>query len=259
MHGEYFSPTHGEKFPLAILVHGMGDRSTVPCQMLARDLARQGIASFILYLVFHSSRMPQYIKKKLPYLSSEEWFQGYETSVIDIRQVLDWADASSEIDHNNRAVIGMSLGGFMSAIAMGIDSRINAGIIMLAGGNYPSRTWHRLLRAKFTEASLMEEQLQYTQYLANVAEKGIENAPPPLLSYLTDPVTFASRLRNRPMMLVNARWDERIPRQTTIDMWEAFGRPPIRWFPSTHSTIWAFYPLVRKEITVFLHSSFNHY
>jgi dipeptidyl aminopeptidase/acylaminoacyl peptidase len=255
--GEYYRPVGEGKLPLAVIVHGMGDRSTFPCRMIARDLARRGIASFILYLVFHSSRMPKIIKKKMPFLSPEEWFQGYQTSVIDIRQILDYAGRLQEIDSNKIAVIGISLGGFVSAIAMGVDSRINAGIIMLAGGNYESAAWRKLMRIKFKEEELQEEQKRYRQYLIELAEKGLQESEPPKLSYLTDPVTFAPNLRGQPVMLINALWDERIPRQTTIDMWEAFGRPAIKWFPGTHSTVWALYPLLRREITGFLSSALN--
>jgi dienelactone hydrolase len=255
--GEYYRPVGDGKMPLVVLVHGMGDRSTVPCRMIARDLARKGIASFIVYLVFHSSRMPKIIKKKMPFLSPEEWFQGYQTSVIDVKQVLDYATGFQEIDNDKIAVIGMSLGGFVSAIAMGVDSRIKAGIIMLAGGNYESAAWRKLMRIKFNEAELQKEQRQYQAYLAELAEKGLEKSEPPKLSYLTDPVTFANELRGQHLMLINALWDERIPKQTTIDMWEAFGRPSIKWVPGTHSTIWALYPLIRRDIFGFLSSALN--
>lgn len=257
IYGEYYRPNRENKLPLAIIIHGMGDRSTLPCRIIARNLARNGIASFIVYLVFHSSRMPRSIKKKMPFLSPEEWYESYRTSVIDVRQVLDRVSGFEEIDREKIAVIGISLGGFVSAIAMGIDSRINAGIVMLAGGNYEGAAWRRLMRIKFSEAELRRDLEQYQSYVAELREKGLENVVPPKLSYLTDPVTFAHQLHNRPVMLINARWDERIPRQTSIDMWEAFGKPPIKWFPGTHSTVWAWYPLLCKEITGFLSSTFN--
>ena len=49
--GEYLLPRGQKRAPLAILLHGMGDRSVWPCRLIARTLARKGIASFILYLV----------------------------------------------------------------------------------------------------------------------------------------------------------------------------------------------------------------
>jgi dienelactone hydrolase len=133
-YGDYYQPRKGSKWPLAILVHGWGDRSILPCKMLARDLTKKGIACFILYLVFHQMRMPSSVIERLPNLTSEEWFEGYQTSVIDIRQIIDWASENKEIDEDRIAVIGISLGGIITAITMGVDTRITAGVITVAGG-----------------------------------------------------------------------------------------------------------------------------
>src|SRR5271157_3823686 len=61
--GEYFFPRGKEKAPLAILIHGMGNNSVIPCKMITHTLAKKGIASFILYLVFHTQRIPEAIKR----------------------------------------------------------------------------------------------------------------------------------------------------------------------------------------------------
>src|SRR4030043_1668392 len=120
-YGEYYRPRQGSNLPLAILVRGWGARSAIPCKPLARDLAKKGIASLILYLVFHQRRMPDTVKERLPNLTPEEWFEGYQTSVIDVRQTIDWAGKSKDINKDHLAVIGISLGGIISAISMGVD------------------------------------------------------------------------------------------------------------------------------------------
>ena len=63
-YGEYFCPSSGKAESLAILIHGLGDHSIIPCKLLAKTLVKRGIACFILYLAFHSSRMPVHIKKE---------------------------------------------------------------------------------------------------------------------------------------------------------------------------------------------------
>jgi dienelactone hydrolase len=258
--GEYYQPRNAANAPLAILLHGIGDHSLIPNKFLARALANEGIACFILYLVFHSSRMPETVKNRLHQLSPEEWFEGYRVSVIDVRQVIDWANGRSEINKEQIAVIGLSFGGFISAITMGIDKRIKAGVFIITGGNsekinHKSRkpaikSWY-----KRTEAEYHQIQSEYAQYLAEVAEKGFENVTPPRQSFLTDPMTFAPYLRGRPVLMLNSLWDEYIPREVTREFWEACGKPAITWFPATHSTIWLWYPLIRRKITRFLRST----
>ncbi|MGD0352340.1 MAG: alpha/beta hydrolase family protein [Dehalococcoidia bacterium] len=256
-YGEYYQPRRGANWPLAILVHGWGDRSVIPCRLLARDLTKKGIASFILYLVFHQRRMPYVIRERLPNLTPEEWFEGYQTSVIDIRQIVDWAGKNKDINKDHIAVIGISLGGIISAISMGVDERIAAGVIFVAGGNYQGRAWLRKTEPDHSEAEYSRSQNFYNRYLNEVAEKGIEEVTPSQQSYLTDPVTFATYLRQRPLLMLNAMWDERIPKQGTIDFWEACGKPEIKWYPATHPSIWLFYPLLLRQIMNFLKSTFS--
>ena len=260
--GEYFQPRHEGKAPLVILLHGVGDHSVFPCRLLARSLVTKGIACFVLYLVVHSSRMPATFKEHFPLLTSEEWFQSYQTSVIDVRQVIDWACGRKEVDDEKIAVIGISFGGFISAIAMGVDERINAGVFIVAGGNgekisHKSRLSSIAKGYRRTEAEYRNIQNSYQQYLTEVVEKGFEHVTPVEPGFLTDPMTFAYLLQQRPILMVNARWDEVIPREATLDFWEAAGKPPSVWFPSSHATIWLWYPVIRRRITGFLMSAFE--
>jgi len=262
VHGEYFCPRETGHVPLAILLHGMGDLSVIPCKLLARTLVKRGIACFILYLVFHSSRMPEVIKNRLPFLTPEEWFEGYQVSVIDVRRVVDWAGGRAEINREQIAAIGISFGGFISAIAMGIDERIKAGVFLVSGGNSEKMMWlsrSRAFKAGYSRTEDEYRQIQngYDQYLAEVAEKGFENVNPVRKSFLTDPMTFASYLQKRPVLMVNALWDEFIPKEAAFDFWEACGKPAIAWFPAHHASIWLWYPLISKKITRFLSSTFG--
>ncbi len=139
--GEYYLPFSEHRLPLAILVHGMGDPCVIPCRLLARMLAKKGIACFVLYLPVHSSRIPEAMKDRLTCLTAEEWFDIYRVSVVNIRQVIDWAGSRPEIDGKRIAAFGISLGGLVSAIAMGVDNRIQAGAFVVTGGNSEKMAW----------------------------------------------------------------------------------------------------------------------
>ncbi len=51
-----------------------------------------------------------------------------------------------------------------------------------------------------------------------------------------DPVTYAENVRGRnvKMLMLNARYDEIIPRQCTEALWRAFGEPEIVWWDAGH-------------------------
>ncbi len=259
---EYFRPLNAIGAPLVILFHGIGDQLLVPCRLLARSLVKKGMACFILYSVFHSRRMPDEVKHRYPSLTPDEWFENYVISVTDVRQAIDWARGRTEIDMKKVGIIGISFGGFISAITMGIDDRIKAGVFLIAGGN--SQKIARFSRKRsmrkgynVTEEEYNRNQQVYRQYLGEVAEKGFENVTPPDRSFLIDPMTFGHCLQERPVLLLNALWDEYIPREATLDLWEASGKPAISWFPGTHTTFWLWYPLIRRKISRFLVSTFD--
>jgi hypothetical protein len=230
--------------------------------MLAKALAKKGIAGFILYSVMHSKRMPASVLKRFPHLTSHEWFESHRISVIDLRQVIDWAESRTEINAGKIAAVGISFGGIISAIAMGIDERIKAAGLIITGGNSTKIGWETRASdynkgRKQTKEGYEKTLKSYMKYLADVEEKGLEKVTPPLESFWIDPMTFAHRLRQRPVLMINALWDLAIPKEATLDFWKAAGKPPISWLPATHPTIWLWYPLIRGKIVRFLKSAFD--
>jgi cephalosporin-C deacetylase-like acetyl esterase len=260
--GDYFQPRDANNAPLVVLLHGVGDFSAIPCRMLARALTKKGIASFVLYSVMHSSRMPESFRQRFPHLTSQEWFESHVLSVIELLQVIDWAKSRQELDAARIAAVGISFGGINAAIGMGIDKRLKAGVFIVIGGNstkigWETRTSDYNKERKQTKEGYEKNLKSYMNYLAEVEAKGFERVTPPNNIFLCDPMTFAHRLRGRPVLMLNARWDKAIPREATIDLWEAAGRPSITWFPATHPTIWLWYPVIRAKIFALLRSAFD--
>jgi dienelactone hydrolase len=260
--GEYFQPRNARNVPLAIIIHGWGDRSAMPCHWLARSLVKKGYAAFIMYLIFHTSRITKTLASHMPYPNTEDWFEIYRASVIEVRQVLDWANSRPELDTERIAALGISLGGFVSEIAMALDKRIKAGVFMVAGGNSETITWNTKSEAVIrghgcTRDECREIHSSYPQYLSKVAERGIDNVVPLTHCFLTDALTFAPYLRERPVLMLNAKGDKTVPTEATLDFWEACDKPPIKWLPGSHITFWLWYPVISREITSFLASTFG--
>ena len=260
--GEYFQPHDADNAPLVVLLHGIGDLSVTPCRMLAKVLAKKGMSSFVLYSVMHSSRMPADVMKRFPHLTSQEWFESHVISVIDLFQVIDWAERQPEINAKKVAAVGISFGAFVSSIAMGLDERIKAAGLIVSGGNSTKIGWETRASDYNRKRTQTREAYQktlksYMKYLAEAEEKGLENVKPPEESFWTDPMTFAHRLRQRPVLMINARWDRAIPKEAALDFWKAAGKPPISWLPATHPTIWLWYPIIRGKIVRFLKSTFD--
>jgi len=260
--GEYFEPLKNAKIPLAILIHGWGDHSVLPFKWMADGLLKRGIACFVLYLPFHASRLPDEMKPRLNNLTPDEWFTGYQMAVTDIRFIIDWAAQNDHIDKDKIIVIALSLGAFVSSIAMGIDPRIKAGVFIVNGGNSGkimqlNRVSYLKKDYRLPEAAYREKQKKYAQYLIDIADKGFENVEPEQKSYLIDPLTYAPMLQKRPVMMINALWDEVIPQEASLDFWKACGQCERVSFPSTHASIWLWYPLIIRRINKFLKTALS--
>ncbi len=243
--------------PLAILVHGAGDFSLAPLVRAGAALAKGGIAAVTLRMVFNSRRQSPEIRKRYPFLSDAEWREFYVTSVTEIRQLLDWAAIHPEIDADRVALVGISLGGFIGAIAMGLDRRLGVGMLALMGGNSEKLVRHsRHVTVRRTErlskAEFAVKQGRYAAYLERVAAAGFAQVAPDEPYYLTDPLTFAPQLRDRRLLMVGARWDEIVPREGTLEFWRAAGTPPLHWLPITHLGFWLATPWINRRVARFL-------
>jgi cephalosporin-C deacetylase-like acetyl esterase len=257
--GEYFLPRNNGRVPLCIIVHGMGDRSVAPCRLIAHTLVKKGIACFILFLVFHRQRVIETIRARFPKLTAEEWLESYQVSVTDIQQVTDWALTRQEIDHQKIAVSGISFGSFVASIAMALDKRLMAGILVESGGNSEKITRHSFLLSKAYKndpEKYRQNQKVYQAYLKAVAVRGFTNVDPEKKEFLSDPMTFANLLNKRPLLMINALFDEIIPPVSTRELWEAIGRPVIKWYPATHASLWLLYPFIGPVLSKFLISIF---
>jgi cephalosporin-C deacetylase-like acetyl esterase len=258
--GEYFLPRVQGRVPLCIIVHGMGDHSLMPCRLIARTLVKKGIACFILFLVFHRQRVTESIRARYPRLTADEWFESYQVSVTDVHQVVDWAVTRPEIDPQKIAVTGISFGSFVASIAMALDNRLTAGVLVESGGNSEKITRHSFMLSKVYKNDLeryRKNQQVYLNYLKEVAEKGFEKVDTERKAFLNDPLTFATLLYKRPLLMINAQWDEMIPRVSSEDLWEAVGRPAIKWYPATHASLWMLYPFIGPVLSKFLTSVYS--
>ena len=261
--GEYFEPIQKNNVPLAILIHGWGDYSVLPFKWMVAGMIRKGIACFILYLPFHTSRLPVEMKSRLFHLTQDEWFTGYQMAVTDVRRIIDWAGQNGDTDSRKISVIALSLGAVVGSIAMGIDPRIKAGVFIGHGGNTGKMMQTNSVskfgrRYRLPTNEYQENQKNYADYMVEVAEKGFENVEPIKRTYFIDPLTYAPMLKGRPVLMINARWDEIFPQETSLDFWKACGKCARVTFPATHAGIWIWYPSILCRINKFLKLALNN-
>lgn len=65
-------------------------------------------------------------------------------------------------------------------------------------------------------------------------KEGVDPATLDAILAPVDPLTFAARIETGDVLMLNARRDEIVPTESTDALWEALGRPRIKWFDTGH-------------------------
>jgi predicted esterase len=260
--GEIFIPHSSGRVPLIILVPGFGDDSAVPALLMGRSLVKLGMAAFTLYTVFHSRRRPPASGGPARMDTASECLDGFRSTVNDVRCMVEWATTSDNIDSGKIAIIGASMGGMISTIAMALEPRIAAGIFMVTGGNLEEMSWAGAkdlpaIGHACTREECREVYSHYPTFLEEVTAKGLADVTPAKECFLFDPLTFAPGLQGRPILMLSALEDEIVPRISATSFWEACGEPRIVWLATNHMGIYMQQSVTEKEIAGFLKSVFQ--
>jgi pimeloyl-ACP methyl ester carboxylesterase len=240
VHAEYFAPVgFGPKRPGVIVLHILGADFPLSRYMAAR-LADRGVAALFVKLPYYGERRPP----NRP-LSTRRWLStdiertvtAMRQGVCDVRRAACWLATRGEIDAQRLGVSGISLGGIVSALAAAVDPTLNQGAFLLAGGDVSSILWGMPEGAAFRAGWL---------------QAGRTRADLKALTDPFDPLTYARGLVGKRVMFIAGRVDEVVPPRSTELLWEAAGRPPIRWYDCGHySAIGYLLPGIRQTVDFF--------
>ncbi len=237
VHGLYFK-AHGKKdFATVILLHGWGRNNLWKEKKIAMMLAKHNINCFILKLPFHFERAPEgtwsgeyAITGDLP-----RTVEGTRQLVAEVRIVSSWLRNQVE----KVVISGISLGGMLAHLAMTVES-FDAGITILAGGNNAGIIWEgiatRSVRDDIINAGFTLEQAKHVYQII-------------------DPIKMAKHNKTKNLLMINGLYDEVMPIRYTKELWEALGKPKIRWYPCAHVSIAFFVKSVVNDMIQFIHET----
>ena len=157
----------------------------------------------------------------------DETVAGMTQAVLDIRRAATWLEDRPEVNGEDMGVMGISLGGIMSGLSAAAEPRFKKVAMYLAGGNLHSAIWDsRLSELKDQQAQWKAAGETRETFIKKMAE--------------VDPITFAQCLKDRDVLMVNAKNDEVIPRECTVALWKKIGTArEIVWLDAGHySAAW---------------------
>jgi poly(3-hydroxybutyrate) depolymerase len=240
VHAEYFAPLgHEGKRPAAIVLHILGADFPLSRYMAAR-LADRGVAALFVKLPYYGERRPaEGAPSTKRFLSSDiaRTVIAMRQGVCDVRRAAGWLASRAEIDTERLGVTGISLGGIVSSLAASVDPSIREGVFLLAGGDLSRILWTMPEGARFR---------------AWWTDSGRTQADLKALTDPFDPMFYANRLAGKRVMIIAGKVDEVVPPASTILLWEAAGRPPIRWYDCGHySSAGYLLPGIRQTVDFF--------
>ena len=268
--GRLFLREDAASGPAVVFLHGFGARRLGFWDSQPATLALRGFPTLLICLPHMCERVSRGRRAGYQYTSTHAGvaLPAYEQAVADVRAGLDWLLAESPLASRRQAagpgpaVMGVSLGAFVAVIAAALEPRFGSVVPLLGGGDldiivfrggYRTPVRRELREAKIRLRNRRNARRIYEKYLNQVRRAASPlDATPAFHFFLFDPLTFASSLRSKPALMMNAILDPIIPREAANQLWLELGRPEISWFWGTHWTGGPWKPFVTARLVRFL-------
>ena len=235
VHCEYFAPVGTGKRPGVIVLHILGGDFELS-RVICRTLATTGTGALFVKMPYYGPRRDRTSNRRMISASPAETVEGMTQAVMDIRRAVTWLESRQEIDTNELGIVGISLGGIVGSLSASIEPRFARACLVLAGGDFG------LLA--FESAEL--EDLRSNWAGPDVSIDDVRAMLKPI-----DPITYADRLKGREILMMNAKFDEVIPRKCTEALWKRCGEPEIVWWDAGHYTAALFLPAGLGRMSIF--------
>ena len=209
------------RVPTVVLLHSLGIRRPELEMGLARELARNGIAVFLMTLPYHMQRTP-------PGYGSGDLILAGDIALLreagvqatwDVRRAVDWLQRQPEVDPDRIALVGISLGAILGATALASEPRLHSAVLILGGADLAHVLWDSILAIR-ARARLRRD--GYT--LERLRE---ELAP-------IEPLNLLTPEHGEKTFVIGARFDIVVPTEDTEKLIRALGNPKVLWLNTGH-------------------------
>ena len=222
VHAWWLVPTKRTgRAPTVVLLHSLGVRRPELEMGLARELARNGVAVFLMTLPYHMQRTP-------PGYGSGDLILAGDIALLreagiqatwDVRRAVDWLQRQPEVDPDRIALVGISLGAILGATALASEPRLHSAVLILGGADLAHVLWDSILAIR-ARARLRRE--GYT------LERLREELEP------IEPLNLLTSEHGEKTFVIGARFDIVVPTEDTEKLIRALGNPKVLWLNTGH-------------------------
>lgn len=211
-----FRGSEVSKSASAVFLHGWARRSLSFESRFCSKLARLGVECLLLTLPFHLERTPAGSWSGEYALSGDVYrtVEGFRQAVIEARAAKEWLGRGG----GKVGIVGISLGGMIALAAMAAEE-FDFGVTIVAGGDNAGIVWEGVA----------------TKYVKrDIIRAGVSRNELRQIWMAIDPTRIAHRNLTQRLLMINGLYDEVIKSHFAIPLWEALGRPPIKWLQCAH-------------------------
>ncbi|MBS7612818.1 acetylxylan esterase [Candidatus Bathyarchaeota archaeon] len=212
-------PKTKDKIPCIVSLHGYGGRKEdiLPLTDLA---VSEEYALIAIDAEYHGERKEE--GKALYSADIEGSVKGIIQTVIDLRRAVDYIETRPEIDSNRIGYVGGSMGGILGAIFIGVEPRIKAAALLVAGGNMS-------LMIRESQHPAIPPIREYLK-LNNISYEELQRLLNPI-----DPINFIGNFSPRPVVFHLGKYDRIVPAEAGEQLYKYAGEPKtIYWYDSGH-------------------------
>lgn len=212
-------PSGNGKYPCVVFLHGYGG-SKEDILSFASLVAAEGYAVISIDAEFHGERSEE--GKALYSPNLEESRNGIVQTIIDMRRAVDYLETRGEIDVEKIGYVGGSMGGILGAIFIGVEPRIRAAALLVAGGNMSLM----IMRSQHPAIPVIRKYLEEQ----NMTYKELQEKLNPV-----DPLNFIGKFAPKPVVFHLGKYDRIVPAEAGEQLYRAAGEPKqVYWYDSGH-------------------------
>ncbi len=205
----------GEKRPLILISPILGGNMVV--DHFARYYAGRGYIAAIVH------RKRPYLSDKAQDLSGAERY--LRTSVIRLRQALDWLETHPEVDTDRIGAFGISYGAILHSVLAAVEPRIRYHVLAMAAAplsevimECPDKGVSKLVRKAHEEFGWSHEKIEME-----------------LREHIkTDPLYLAAYVPKDKVEFYAAAFDRVVGAKRSFGLWKAMGKPKLKVMPFGH-------------------------
>lgn len=206
-------------FPCIVFLHGYGGKKENILSAVSLA-SREGYALISIDAEYHGERREE--GKALYSTNLTDSRRAIIQTVVDLRRAVDYLETRPEIDEDKIGYVGGSMGGILGAIFIGVEPRIKAAVLLVAGGNMSLM----IMKSEHPAIPPIREYIKE----ANISYSWLQKFMDPV-----DPLNFIWRFSPRPVVFHLGKYDNIVPAQAGELLYQKAGEPKqVYWYDTGH-------------------------